>query len=460
MKLFTKFGLAIVGVTMFVVAIALAFQTYIIRITQNEADSNTITNQASAVETLIESDVPPVDIYANLRLFSITEEAAALIFYEYAPNTPTEFYVNEKFKNELQEHEELYMQYVDSESYMMEFVPSEDNLTNKILYGRPMPDGSYLLLSTNTVTLQSVLFENLSQMGTVVLISVALSTALSYVLSKNITNPLSDIVEASSKIASGDFDIDISVRGHDELTDVASSINSMSKELKKASQFKDDIISNVSHNLKTPIAAILTYCELLQSCEMDEAKKNECISIINSRAINLEEMVKSLILLSKIQTGSEPINYTKLNLYELILNCLKEFNIMFEKKQISVDFSFDSKEVSVISDHEKLHTILTNLISNAVNYTDVGGNVNVYLRELDTEVVVGVADSGEGISEEELPHIWERFYKATDSTLNKDKGTGLGLDIVRRLFGLMKYKYELKSEKGVGTEIQFTIKKI
>ena len=168
-------------------------------------------------------------------------------------------------------------------------------------------------------------------------------------------------------------------------------------------------------------------------------------------------MVKSMILLSKIQTGATQIRFEVIDLEELCQDTIDSFRVLADKKNLTLRLTCTGEIPAVISDYEKLSTILSNLLSNAVKHSFPGHAVDILLSREGRSTSVTVSDTGEGIHPDDLPHVWERFFKSSHSKISRDEGSGIGMHIVKSMFDLLEYPYDLDSVPGEGTTVTFTI---
>jgi len=306
-------------------------------------------------------------------------------------------------------------------------------------------------------TMAGIMLSQARMMGTIFALALVLTTILASLLAGTILRPIREIELATNQIASGNLNVQVPVKGSDELSSLGRAINSMSEQLEKTDSFKNEIITNVSHSLKTPIAAIRTYAELLNETVLTEEQRDEFVRIIEGRARTLEELVKQMIMLSKLQTGNESVKLERVNLEELCLQSMDGVRALAEKKGLAIEVDARLTQRYALSDREKLATVLENLLSNAVNHSHSGGSVSLSVAESDGGFRVEIADEGEGIHPDDIPYIWDRFYKSQKSYLNRDNGSGIGMHIVANIFELLGYKYGLDSTYGVGTVVYFLI---
>ena len=459
MRLFTKFWISIVGVTLTVLLLAVSINTIMLYRAESDAALTVLEEQAGTISTMINNDMPPRDVYANMSRFCLAQGAASILFDRALPENSPSCYASAALQTRLEQGESVYREAVAHGEALITSLPEEGNASRALLlYGSAMPDGRYLLLACHAATFSGVLLGQTRTILTILLVSLLLTTLLSGLLARTIVHPLSDIEYASRQSAAGNFEVSVEERGGDELESVAHAINTMSRQLKRSDSFKNEIISNVSHNLKTPIAAILTYTELLKSLnDLDAERQRQFVDVIEQRAQTLEGMVKSLIQLSKLQTGSDHIRWEVVDLEELCREQLLTFEVLADKKGLQLVLHCPEEIPAVISDYEKLSTVIGNLLSNAVKHTGTGGRVELSLAREGRATLVTVSDNGEGIHPDDLPHIWERFYKSPHSRISKSEGSGLGMHIVKTLLLLLEYPHDIVSTEGEGTTVMVTI---
>ena len=458
MKLFQKFWYSIAGITTFVLLVVMLVYTYSLYNTQVDGIVSILDQQASTIGTMIDNGDSNQAILRRHADFCQLQEMYGVLLDRVIPENSMISGNLPMLQAELERSSSLYNNAVATSSSITQRISSEGADQARLIHGRPMPDGRYLLMLGSIPTLPSVLASQFRTILNLFLAALVLVTLFSAILAGSILKPIQEVDSASQQIAQGNLNVHIDTQGKDELASLGRSINSMSEQLQKSDNFKNEIISNVSHNLKTPIAAILTYAELLGGeQELSKAQQQEFINIIAARARMLEEMVKSLILLSKIQTGSEHVQLSSVDLQALCRSCIDGFSGLVERRDLSIELICKGRIDTVSSDADKLETVFGNLLSNAINHSYDGGFIMVELARLDDATRVTVRDTGEGIHPDDLPLIWDRFYKSPHSKINRDNGSGIGMHIVKGMFELLGYPHEIESELGSGTAVWFDI---
>jgi len=220
--------------------------------------------------------------------------------------------------------------------------------------------------------------------------------------------------------------------------------------MKKYENLKKDFIANVSHELKTPLAAMKLSLETLE----EECKGNQrALTFLNralERASHMEQLIEDLITLSQLESVKVKVKFEKLALLPLIKEILKGLSDFVVKKGIKIDIQVP-EEAKVYADRKMLYAVLKNLIDNAIKYNREGGKVVISFRELPAEKEISVCDTGYGIPKSHIPFIFERFYRVERSRSRKSGGTGLGLSIVKLAVDRMGGKVEVESEENKGT---------
>lgn len=292
---------------------------------------------------------------------------------------------------------------------------------------------------------------------TLILLFIAL--ILAYFLSRSFTKPILEITKVSEEMASGNFSVKIKSKGRDEIGRLASTINYMGEELSKIEQLRKDLIANVSHELRTPLSLIRGYAETIRDVTGNVVeKRDKQLDIIIEESDRLSSIVDDILNLSQIQAGYVNLNKTKFNINELLERVIKKFQILSEKTEVDVVLE-NQVDAIVEVDEIRIEQVMYNLINNAFNHTKKYGHINIRAIENKTNIKIEVADTGIGISEEDLKHIWDRFYKTDKMEGIKSAGTGLGLTIVATILESHGFQYGVESTKGVGTMVWFEIKK-
>lgn len=254
-----------------------------------------------------------------------------------------------------------------------------------------------------------------------------------------------------------------------DMNSLMQNINEFSKDkkleiesLKVQEEFRKEFIGNVAHELKTPIFTIQGYIENL----IDGAVENELLrdKFLNRAQISVERLIyiiKDLDMITKLESGSQNLEVTSFDLNKLIKNIFDQLEIQAQKKEIKLIFNTNySESILVNADRDKIHQVITNLIINSIKYGTFKGTTEISLESLTTEkLIVRVTDNGEGILNEHLPRLFERFYRVDQSGSRKQGGSGLGLSIVKHIIDAHNENIYIESKLGIGSEFSFTLSK-
>lgn len=232
--------------------------------------------------------------------------------------------------------------------------------------------------------------------------------------------------------------------------------------LKVREEYRKEFLGNVSHELKTPLFTVQGYIStLLDGAVEDEKLRTKYLKRADKGVERLIFIIKDLDMITKLEVGDLSLEIETFDIVELIQNVFEMFEMKASKKKISIDFDMSySEPIMVVGDKERIQQVLSNLIVNSIKYGRKKGTTEVSIENLiKNKVIVRVTDNGEGIEEENLPRLFERFYRVDKSGSRKEGGSGLGLAIVKHIIEAHDEKIYVESEIGVGSEFSFTLEK-
>ena len=264
---------------------------------------------------------------------------------------------------------------------------------------------------------------------------------------KQLIRPITQLTDATKLISQEKYDLLLNISRRDEIGQLATSFNQMARQLSEIDRSRKEFISNVSHDFQSPLLTIQGYSELLKSPSLTEAERMDYASIIEAETKRLSILTKQLLLLSSLDQPSHRLSKSAFALDEQLKGLSRKYVWLIQDAGIEVYYKTAS--VKYFGDESLLETVWDNLFTNAIKYNKPNGSIEVELTEEDGNILVSFRDTGIGIKEEELPHLFERFYRA-DSSRTKE-GTGLGLSIVKQIVGLHGGSIELSSQFGKGT---------
>jgi len=290
-----------------------------------------------------------------------------------------------------------------------------------------------------------------------------ISTILGLLAIWLITNKLNVIVSGIQQFHSGNLNARIPVKNNNELDTIGLVFNEMAdkigkniQELKETDEFRKELISNVSHDLRTPVASIQGYAEtlILKKNTIDSNEQLKYLEIIYASCDRLKNLVSELFELSKLQTNQVKLNPESFSIAELVSDIANKYRMISQKKGVSIN-TFIPKDLPMIeADLLLIDRVLQNLIDNAIKFCKEGDYININIKpEVPGKVEITIADSGEGISKDELPFIFERYYKGRKYS----DSTGLGLAIVKKIIDLHQTDIHVLSQPGKGTSFTFTL---
>ena len=332
--------------------------------------------------------------------------------------------------------------------------------------------GEALIVSDVTSTLENLAQFRYSVFIILILFLIAIviiSTINTYLLSRNIVKPLTQLENASLQIRKGNYDFKIDTTVKDEIGDLARTFEETRKQLKETEKIKrkyddnrNELISNISHDLKTPITTIKGYIEgIMDGIPSSKDKKDKYLKTIYQNTVNMESLINELFLLSELELKEVPLNFVPIDIKAYLTDCVEELKFYLAEKGITLKFDADyNEQEKVYADREKIKRVILNIINNAVNHkASIDSAITIKLTEKKEEAQIEIRDNGQGISEKSLNNIFERFYKADKARSTNSSGTGLGLYIAKEIVMSHEGRIWTKSQEGKGTSIFFTLKK-
>lgn len=290
-----------------------------------------------------------------------------------------------------------------------------------------------------------------------VLASVLVSCLLAGVFSYTQSKQLKQMSEQAKKFAKGDFSGRIPVKGKDEVGQLTRAFNDMADALDKEESVRRDFIANISHELKTPMTTIAGFIDGILDGTIPESKQKHYLTIVSEEISRLSGLVASMLSLARIDSGKTTIYKTKFSLISTIVNILLTFEDRLEEKEIEIVGLESADGLSVYGDQALLHQVLYNLIENATKFTPQGGEITFHAESKGDKLYFSVKNSGKGISQKDLPFIFDKFYKTDKSRSEDKKSMGLGLYLVKTIINLHGGEITVTSEIDKETCFAFWI---
>ncbi len=266
---------------------------------------------------------------------------------------------------------------------------------------------------------------------------------------RSIVRPVGQINETAKLIAKGDFNARVeSSISNDEISELCNTVNYMSEEIARSDRVKNDFISTVSHELRTPLTAIKGWAETIRDIG-DAEMTAKGIDVIISESDRLYNIVEDLLDFSKMQNGRMVMRAEPVDIVLELDSAVEVFRDRAKREGITLVYSIPDVIAPMSADRNLIKQVFANLLDNAFKYTNSSGRVAVFAEKLGSELVVSIADTGCGISKEDLPHITEKFYKANMSV----RGSGIGLAVVDEIIKMHNGKLDIASSQGKGTVV-------
>ena len=290
-----------------------------------------------------------------------------------------------------------------------------------------------------------------------VIIAAIICFNMVYMLTYKQVKPLREMVEAARKFSDGDFTTRIHFTSENEVGQLAGALNEMGSKLAESETINRSFIANISHELKTPMTNISGYVNGLLDGTIPHEQQDKYLKIISDETKRLARLVRSMLDLSRIDSGAMTLKKQNFNLSEVIFRALLSFEHRIEEKHIDIQGLDQLDTVTVNGDADLIHQVLYNLFDNAVKFTNDGGYIRVGVTVQNKVATVSIANSGIGVSTEELSHIFERFYKTDKSRSFDRQGVGLGLYIVKTIVTLHGGRIHAEGAEGNYCNIIFTL---
>lgn len=318
----------------------------------------------------------------------------------------------------------------------------------------------YLVINTPLELLESYVDFILKQYLYLSLIVIVLALIVSFLLANRITSPIVNMQKEAIKLADGDYHVSFKSdrQSYSEINDLANTLDDATDKLSKIDELRKDLLANVSHDLRTPITLIRSYAEMIKDISGDNpVKRNEHLDVIIDETEYLTKLINDMQEYSKLQAGYINLNKsnfdikkTTLRVCDLLDGLLKEKNITLKKKL---------KSVIVYGDETKISEVIYNYLSNAIKHSYDNSKIYITMKDSEDCLYFEVKDEGEGISQEALPYVWDRYYKIDKNFRRNENSTGLGLAIAKAILEAHRAKYGVVSVLDKGSTFYFELSK-
>lgn len=317
----------------------------------------------------------------------------------------------------------------------------------------------YIMLNTSLEPLDSTVSILKIQMLQVTLSMMILGFGISIFLSRLISTPIRRITLSAEKLAQGDYNVKFNGKGYTETEKLADTLNYASNEITKIDTMRRDLMANISHDLRTPLTMVKAYAEMIRDLSGDDPeRRNEHLGIIIEESDRLAALVNDIMDLTKLENGSTELHLERFCVGSRLREIMTRYSLLSERDGYTFYISAPD-DVWAEADLIKFDQVIYNLVNNAVNYSNDRKSIYVMAIADEKSVEISVTDTGDGISQELMPLIFDRYYRA-EKHKREVIGTGLGLSIVKQIFILHGFRFGVKSELGVGSTFWFSMNRV
>ncbi|MFM1542167.1 HAMP domain-containing sensor histidine kinase [Helcococcus ovis] len=366
----------------------------------------------------------------------------------------------------------ILIKYYNNEKKLLLQYDNLDYKNNKNLKNNDIVKSSYNIINSNNEiagTLEVSYIDNvysynkimnvfqsdiITQYVVIFIISIIIATILIVLLSKNITIPIKEIQDKTKKLIEKKYVSSEKKYDIYELDELSDNINYLSKSLKMQEQYRIDYSHDIAHELRTPITNLILHLEAIKD-EIIDADK-ETISMLLSETRRISSMIDNLEITFNKKENFNELKIEDFDIVNLLETVSSSFEPLLKEKNIKLVKNFDKSKI-INSDYDKLTQVVANIISNAIKASNENGTIQIIFQSFSNRDVITISDNGIGISKDDLPHIFERFYRVDNVRNTKVSGQGLGLAITKTYVELLGFKIDVNSELGKGTDFTITM---
>lgn len=334
----------------------------------------------------------------------------------------------------------------------------KENLYNNIFGGRILSVASPLKSFDNIYGVVLVNYpvppfgSNINKLAVLILISLIIASVIclvfSYFMSRNISKPISNFCDTAHKISQGEFEKRNPPSNIKEINELSEALNTMAEDLGKNDRARSDFISNVSHDLRTPMTSISGFVDGILDGTIPKESADKYLTIVSSEVKRLSNLVNVFLDTSRYEMSEIHLNITSFNICEMIRTIIASQESLITGKNINLNLIFTNESIFVKGDESAIHRVIANLVDNASKFCNENGEINISVIQSSKKAVFSIENTGAEISEEDQKYIWDRFYKTDKSRAKDKKGAGLGLFIVKNIINQHNEKIILKSGEG------------
>ena len=413
--------------------------------------------QVMSQEDIIAGYEKVLDLSAHNELFvEIYNEKGEMVLNPYMfintqsflENRPpiSEFYVHQGIDSIIET-----MTRENKESNIVRVKDRKSNISAIVLTNKITNNGnSYYVVTKASLMPVQATSDILKKIFVIILFFIlAVSLIVAFVLSTSVTRPLRRLSEAAKTVAAGDYNVTLPVYSKDELGQLMLDFNYMTQELNKVDEIRKDLIANVSHELRTPLTMIKGYAETIKDITGNQPEKREKqLDIIIDETDRLSYLISNMLDLSQLQAGKIEFDKRDIDVSKMIKRVLKQYEI-FQDQGYRINTSI-AQDVHMIGDEGRFEQVIYNLVDNAINHSVEHKEIDVTLSG-GSNPEIRIHNMGDAIPKEDLPHIWDRYYKIDKTGNRRVTGTGIGLSIVKEILTAHKLQFGVESTQEAGT---------
>ncbi len=331
-----------------------------------------------------------------------------------------------------------------------------------ITVARPVFSGEEVIgaviCSLPTDYLSKLRFGTMGSVLAVFFVMLIICLFVTYYISARITEPISEISRVSKLIADGNLTKRVELKNYEnEIGELAVNFNEMVTALENSDKIKNSFISDVSHELKTPLTSVIGFLQGITDGVIPPEHYGKYIGICLEESRRLSRLINRLLDIARLESGDSVLEISSFDINEKIRNTVFKFKQQLTEKEIVVQADFYEDTLFVSADIDGIERVVTNLIDNAVKFTPVGGKVFITTKKNDTKAQICISNSGDGIADEDIENIWNKFYKSDKSRSNDPLGTGLGLFFVKKILGNHGERISVICEENPAERTVYTI---
>lgn len=285
--------------------------------------------------------------------------------------------------------------------------------------------------------------------GWLLVLMIILSIIMVLFSTKYLVRPISKLTNATKSLSVGNFNVDLDIRRGDELGELSYSFLHMSRKLEQLDDMRKEFISNISHDIQSPLSNIIGYTKLLEKESIGSKDKAQYIDVIKGEISRLSTLTKQLLLLASLDRNEDIMKKKPFNIAQQIKDLVRNYQWVLQEKEIMLSYSLPDTEIN--GDPSLLNTVWDNLLSNAIKYNTTDGSIDISIKEMEESILVTFKDTGIGLSYKEIERIFDRFYRVDIARTRSVEGTGLGLSIVDTIVKLHGGRINVNSKENEGT---------